>query len=338
MGTLKIGGSVRYGDLQSPVKAARVRIYDADTGGDGDDLIFDEVTDASGRFSGSSSNWEDQNVKRISTPLGHFDLKLPDALLLRAQIDVDGQTHQCAYVHLGDGQSAPIVLPWGKPTIKKEQRHLVQIITLSAASNDKMLYDVIEFGARAVIAGLGAPHYQGYTLLERGNATLEGLTEALGRVASQAETRAIDLIFCTHGSTEKVTFHPDVRTSIEDVSASLLGLSAGQRKKFRSVFSTACFGGTHLDAWLDAGFKVASGSVGIYADSALSTPAFLASWSAGLSFGQGIQAANASDIGDFQDQLARGWFKSNGSASSAARVNSTRETRGDTGITINSQP
>ena len=338
MTALKIGGLVRYGDLKSPAKGARVRIYDADTGGDGDDLIFDQVTDPSGRFSGTSIDWEDQNSQRVSTPLGNVDLKVPDALLLRAQVDVDGQTHQGAYVHLGDGQSAPIVLPWGKPTVKKEQRQLVQIITLSAASKDKMLYDVIELGARAVITGLAVPHYHGYTLLQQNDATLEGLTEALARVASQADTRAIDLIFCTHGSTERVTFHPDVRTSIDDVAASLRRLSAGQRKKFRSVFSTACYGGSHLDAWLEAGFKVASGSVGIYADSALSTPAFLASWGTGRTFEQGIQAANASDIGDFQDKIAREWFKANDRASSAERVNSSRETRGDASITIDSLP
>jgi hypothetical protein len=113
----------------------------------------------------------------------------------------DGRTHECAYVHLGDGQSAPIVLPWGRLTVKKEQRQLVQIITLSAASKDKLLYDVIELGARAVISALAVPHYQGYTLLQQGDATLEGLTESLERVASQPDTRAIDLIFCTHGST-----------------------------------------------------------------------------------------------------------------------------------------
>ena len=338
MGTLKIGGLVRYGDLKSPVKGARVRIYDVDTGGDGDDLIFDEVTDPSGRFSGSSANWDDQNTQRVSTPLGNVDLKVPDALLLRAQVDVDGRTHQCAYVHLGDGQSAPIVLPWGKPTIEKQHRQLVQIITLTAASKDKLLYDVIEIGASAIVSGMAAPHYQGHTLIQKDQATLEGLTEVLGRVASEPNTRAVDLIFCTHGSTERVTFHPDVRTSMDDVAASLRRLSAGQRKKFRSVFSTACFGGTHLDAWLDSGFKVASGSVGIYADSALSTPAFLAAWGAGRTFGQGVQAANASDFGDFQDKLAREWFKKNDRASSAERVNSTRETKGDADITINSLP
>jgi hypothetical protein len=338
MTTLNIGGRVLYGDLVSPVKGARVRIYDVDTGGDGDDLIFDEIADFEGRFSGTSESWEDENTQRISTRLGNIDLKVPDALLLHAQVDVDGQTHKGAYVHLGDGKSAPIVLPWGRPTVNKEQRHLVQIITLSAASKEKQLYDVIEIGARAVVSGLGAPHYRAYTLLEKEQATLAGLTEALGRVASEAQTRAIDLFFCTHGATDKVTFHPDVSVGIDEVAASLRQLGAGQRKKFRSVFSTACYGASHLDAWLEAGFKVACGSVGICADTALSAPTHLATWSVGRPFGQCIQAANASDIGDFQDNLAREWFKSNNRGASAERVNSTRTNKGDTSITIDTLP
>jgi hypothetical protein len=119
------------------------------------------------------------------------------------------------------------------------------------------------------------------------------------------------------------------------VAVALDTLTLTQRGKLRSLFSMGCFGATHLDKWLSAGFQVASGSVGIYADAALSTPAFLAAWVAGLGFGQAIQAANASDILDFQDRLAREWFRAQGRASSAERVESHRETRGDITLTIN---
>jgi hypothetical protein len=102
------------------------------------------------------------------------------------------------------------------------------------------------------------------------------------------------------------------------------------------VFSTACFGQTHLNAWIDGGFRVASGSRGIYADSALSFPVFLGAWSAGVGFAQAVQAANAADPAHIQDGLAKNWYEGRGLSSFASQVNSVRVVRGNGGLNINS--
>lgn len=125
---------------------------------------------------------------------------------------------------------------------------------------------------------------------------------------------------------------------MDEIVAELHKVAPARRRKFRAVFSTACFGATHLDGWLDAGFKVASGSPGIYADSALSFPAFLAPWANGTTFEVAVAAANAADPLRGQEALAKEFFRSKGRPDEANEVNSVRVIKGNGFLKMDSAP
>ena len=85
-----------------------------------------------------------------------------------------------------------------------------------------------------------------------------------------------------------------------------------------------------------SGFKAASGSLGVYADSASSYVPFLTAWALGQSFGSAVTIANLADPLHFWDGLANATFLAN--TPFAGQANSTRVTSGNTSLTIDGNP
>jgi len=164
MAKLKIAGMVRYSDLTTPAKGAKVRIYDLDSGGNGNDEIFSVTTDGEGHFSGESKDWQDTNTVRVRLPFGSINVTTPDLMLLEFRVESDGKTHRGPFVHLGDNASAPIILSTAAP-VGKARREVLQLITLSERATDKELYEVIEFGAEVTVHGLIAGRYQQHRVM-----------------------------------------------------------------------------------------------------------------------------------------------------------------------------
>lgn len=314
--TLNIKGKVLFMD-GAPAPNARVRIYDKDLT-NGRDKIFEETSNSAGEFSGKSGVYDDEPF---------------DILNLDFSVKQGGRTHNGPYFHV-DRNSVPIVLPWPSPGVTKSEREIIHVIALSENTPNRLLYETIEFGTKALASPFCVASYHRYSAIEGARATLENLITQLSQSAAKSDIEAVDLIFCTHGSPDEMSF-TGANVSADELAQKLHTIPANQRKKFRAVFSTACFGRTHIDGWLEGGFQVASGSRGIYADSALSFPAFLAAWSAGLSFDTAVGAANASDPLRTQDNLAREWFRSQNRIASARLVDSTRVIGGNGKITIN---
>lgn len=72
------------------------------------------------------------------------------------------------------------------------------------------------------------------------------------------------------------------------------------------------------------GFTEASGSEGTYADSAVSYAPFLTAWAGEKTFAQAVDAANAADVLDAQDNIARAYYLATGRPRNAAAVDSDR--------------
>ncbi len=341
MPRLNIGGSVLYND-GSPVPDARVRIYDMDTGGNGNDRILDRGTNAQGAFSGLSKNWKDKNTVKIRVPfMPTITQEVPDVLMLRFRVDAGSHTHKGPFIHLGSNASAPIILPIAPPsaTVTKAKRDLIHMISLApqVSSDLRLFYETIEMASEVTTKAILGSFYRKIHIVKGSDATLAGLVAKLRSVSSRAGTQAVDLIMSPHGSNKSISFH-DAASPIKDVRDEILTIPADCRKKFRTMFSTACYGASHLDGWIQSGFEAASGSNLIYADSLVSFPAFLSAWAAGRSFGDAVAAANASDIGDFQDERARAFFRLRGNDSFADKVDSHRQAKGDCDIKIVTRP
>ena len=253
MSKLKISGLVLYNDLHTPVPNARVQIYDVDTGGNGTDKILDKRTGTDGKFTGISSEWSDANY--LSTFVGN--VPVPDMLILEFRVTENTKVHRGPFIHIGDYNSAPIIVPWGPGGLNAQQRELIHLITLSdqMPPDDRLLYQIIEFASSATTRTLLGAHYRSIHVLEGSRATLQGFRDKLEQVSSQASTRAVDVIFSTHGSDGSIHFYPDTTTNMSTVVQSLNTIPQACRRKFRMLFSTACFGKTHIQSWASIGFN-----------------------------------------------------------------------------------
>jgi len=228
---------------------------------------------------------------------------------------------------------APVV------SISKEQRDAVLFVANLASPNtpsyEQSFYEFVTFAAESLGRSFLVPNYRAVHVVKGKDATLAALTAKLNAAASNQAVKAVDLIFVTHGLNEKVEFADTIR-SIEDVKQAILAaLSTSDRAKLRVVFSTACFGATHRDGWLASGFKAASGSKGVYADSGTSFPAFLTVWSTGQSFSTAVKAANDSDPLRLQDKEAVSVMKSFGTPDKFVNdVDSVRVLKGNGDLNI----
>lgn len=331
MARLTIGGQVLYNN-STPAAGANVTIRDLDSPGE-DDLIFEDTTGADGRFSGRSREWQDREGRFLG-------VDVPDILRLEFTAREGSRTHRGPFLRLG-GDSAPIVLPWGPPRpVTKADRELVQIILVSDGYTgaERAMYEFIEVASEGLTTTILGPHYRRVTFVKGLDATLEKVVSALKAAAGRSGVEAVDLLFTTHGTGNKLEL-ADGGVDDTVLGAAITGrLSPAERAKLRIVFSTACFGETHLDMWSDVGFTEASGAEGIYADSAVSYAPFLTAWAAERTFAQAVAAANAADVGDAADKAARAFYQARNMAVEAARVDSDRVRFGAGSTRIYSTP
>lgn len=198
-------------------------------------------------------------------------------------------------------------------------------------------YQAVEHAAYLAAVTILSPVYAHVYQVEGAQATLVALRNALNAATGTSSTTAVDLIFVTHGLNNNVVFAGNTSVPISTVRNDLTShLSIAQRQKLRVVFSTACFGATHRTGWIQAGFKTASGALGVYSDSASSYVPFLTAWALGQSFGSAVNIANLADVFHVWDNLANATFLAN--TPFAGQANSTRVISGNSGLTIDGNP
>ncbi len=78
----------------------------------------------------------------------------------------------------------------------------------------------------------------------------------------------------------------------------------GGARNLRALYSTACFGATHAPAFVEAGFDVAAGAVGVNANAATEYPFFVGKWILGWNYENSLKPANDA-FDEAQDDLAR---------------------------------
>lgn len=180
--------------------------------------------------------------------------------------------------------------------------------------------------------------YRARTLLRGSEATVPGLVDALGSASAEPGVLAVDLVVNPHGTTRRLWFD-DGPVEADDVCAAVCRqLDAAQRRRLRAVFSTACYGMSHNDAWLRAGFSVAVGARGIYADGLTSLPRMLTGWAGGQSAHDAVAAANAADPKHRQDAIAARYYRRAGRQDDADAVDSTRVVDGARAMLVTSDP
>jgi hypothetical protein len=209
----------------------------------------------------------------------------------------------------------------------------------------RLLYKFLaENGARAAKDKL-SPLYDKVEVLDRGRGTLQRFYETLADLSRRYQ--AVDVIIHAHGARRQLWFE-DCAVDVDELGytaqhgtplrviagddasrswvLNLPAIPLTSRNHLRALYSTACYASTHFGGWDRMGFDIASGAIGVSADSIASFPTFLNYWAAGYNFGDAVDAANRSDPQRAYDQWAR--------VLGFSDVNSQRQTWGLRGTTI----
>jgi hypothetical protein len=166
----------------------------------------------------------------------------------------------------------------------KSQRVLIVVSYLSASEKWFDGYNFIETSGIATIDLFLKSKYSSIVKLKDSNATKDKFISALSTYAKKSTIKAIDVIMMTHGAKEKLYFYKSTGTKLDAVSTSTLeseikALSISS--KLRLLYSTACYGSSHNDNFVDAGFDVSVGAKGVNTNSATEFPIVLGMWGAG---------------------------------------------------------
>jgi hypothetical protein len=218
--------------------------------------------------------------------------------------------------------------------VQKNQRALVVLCEVDngVPQDFKWLYKFIEGSGRSIVESELADDYIDFQKLYNQDATKDKLLNTLKTFSAKPIIKEIDLIVMLHGNNNRLVFH-EGGVNVSALSADIQSLNAGS--KLRMVYSTACFGYSHTDEFVSAGFSAAIGAVGVNANAAVEVSVFLKLWSWGWRLRDALAAAETPATRLPADAAARAF----GAATDATwknEVNSDKILRGNGDIKIDS--
>jgi plasmid stabilization system protein ParE len=216
--------------------------------------------------------------------------------------------------------------------VEPSERALVVISSLTPAGRANL---------RGLYRGLGAvsveladlmlrPHYGRVRMLTERRALRTSFVRAVNQAAARPEIKAIDVIVVLHGHPHRLVFdngsgRGDV-VPVTELGADLAPAAA----KLRVLYSTACFGLSHAQAFVDAGFAAACGAIGQCANGPVEYPQVLSMWSQGYTFKDSVNKGD--------DPSTRRIFDAGAWLAGFHQANSDKEIKGNLTVTIDSLP
>ncbi len=214
--------------------------------------------------------------------------------------------------------------------VDRANRLAIVVVELAehAPPDRRFFYEFVEAAALAETKNRIKPVYGKVMLLTGKEATLSKLLGGMRDALAEPSVRSIDLFLHLHGSPGSLTLREGSHPTriISDNLRNMKGLS----DKLRAVNSTACWGATHLKDFLNAGFKVASGSRKVNANGAHDVPAFLSLWGKGETYSRAQEAGNDARWIRFYDGIAGSW--------GIGEVDSFKDIEGRSDLTISDAP
>lgn len=188
--------------------------------------------------------------------------------------------------------------------IDQRKRALLIVSDLAHLGTDKLkwLYEWLDSNGVRAIKQILHDDYSSVTELLEKDATISNFVGRLASLAGDPKNEAIDMVLMLHGLPGVLYFRGG------DISLNALRdriQALGLKNRLRACFSTACFGATHAPDWVDAGFSVACGARGAYANGAYGLGIALLKWAEGARFSDTVRAANNFAVIAVCDGLAR---------------------------------
>lgn len=217
--------------------------------------------------------------------------------------------------------------------VTKSKRALVSIINVqdNVARNVRWLYRFID-ASGALAAALLAKRYGQYRRLSGGNATRARFIKTLKSLGENDSVEAIDVLVMIHGLDKKLVFL-DETCATAALSAEIRELNLSN--KLRLLYSTACYGLSHADDFIAAGFSAAVGAKKVNANAATEVPVLFAMWARGDRLRNAVAAGDMPLTRNASDAAAR-WFGRINKTPWLDDVDSDKKIVGDDALTIGS--
>jgi hypothetical protein len=188
--------------------------------------------------------------------------------------------------------------------VKRKRRVLLVVANLTTHGRDdlKWLYKWLDANALNVATLILGALYRKVYRMTADEVTVQNFVNRLEALAADPRVEAIDVLLHVHGSKKKLWF---VEGPVSTRELADLIAARQLQHKLRLLYSTACYGGNHAPDFVRAGFRVASGAIGVNANSAHDYPTQLLYWATGASYKAALAAGNNKLITKVYDKLAR---------------------------------
>jgi hypothetical protein len=216
-------------------------------------------------------------------------------------------------------------------TVDRDRRAVLIALRLSDGGIEKLkwLYRGLEAGGAREARQILAPGYREVVLLSGPALTGIGLVAAITKLTTSEDIDAVDVILVAHGLNGRLQFSEGDVCTAADLATRLR--AAGAAPKLRLLYSSACFGATHAQPFLGAGFSTVIGALEKNTTGLSEFRRLLRAWVGGASAGAALDVA---------DRPAQRWFWDTAAkvAGRLKRVDSRKQLAGDPGVTIATPP
>jgi hypothetical protein len=141
--------------------------------------------------------------------------------------------------------------------------------------------------------------YRNIYVLAGDKALAAHFTSSLETLTQNPDLAALDVFIHLHGAPERLWFHDRMMPTAALGTA--IQASVSHPSKLRALYSTACYGKSQAEDFLQAGFGVVNGAEKVNTNSPHDYPAFMEAWKRGATFDDSIaQAAGFDDVDSFK--------------------------------------
>jgi hypothetical protein len=241
----------------------------------------------------------------------------------------DANTDSTAATSSSPAPSEPATIYRMKPSERAVV--IASATSISGKSNFSALYRALDIAGPRIAASQLHNSYSTIKPLHPQECTKDGIVTALAEAA--ADVAAVDLILMVHGEPDQLVLSDGTDKGSTEVAAVDLAKAIRGNPaltgKLRLCYSTACYGQSHADSFLGAGFVAVIGARGVNSNSGTELPLLLQHWTHGESIASAIHHADDPILRAITDTIARHSFQG---------VNSEKVLVGDKNLTIDTRP
>lgn len=186
--------------------------------------------------------------------------------------------------------------------ITRDDRVMLLVSNVSGtAKKYELLYRWLDDNAISIGKDLTEDAYRKVSILKGDQVTREAFVTRVRILAKSVGTQALDVFLNLHGLKDGLKF-ADGNVKIADLAHEIGEL--GLEHRLRLLYSTCCWGARHAPYFVDAGFKTASGAVGINSNGPFDFPTQLSGWTSERTYDSVVRSANNAFMREIHDRLA----------------------------------